>query len=349
MDNERDSGNSILLGEIHTRRRRNSFTDDYSVQKTNDDATECKYIAERKNYWDDPFIGKFVSHQVDSTPIRRDPEILRGYWARVTGIRSLIYKFVEKAGPSCQIINLGAGFDTTYWWLKKFTNLKFGTFVEFDFSSVTSKKIRFIRKPGNGILTELFSEGITESQHSDLFAGDYKLCGADLRQHDEFMSKLEKVKLNKGAPTLVIAECVLVYMNPEKSEGLLKCLSEYFSVVSFINYEQVCLNDTFGEVMINNLNQRGITLDGLSLCNSVEDQIGRFKKGGFEKVSLWKMSDVYSKYLPENERKRIESLEMLDESELLVQLLEHYCIVYASKCDSQLEKEFGVLSEISIS
>ncbi|CEF69464.1 Leucine carboxyl methyltransferase 1 [Strongyloides ratti] len=349
MDNERDSGNSYLLSEIHTRRRQNSFTDDYSVQKTNDDATECKYVAVKKKYWDDPYISKFVSHQVDSNLIRRDPEILRGYWARVTGIRSLICNFIKKAGPTCQIINLGAGFDTNYWWLKKFTELKFASFVEFDFSSVTSKKIRFIRKPGNNTLTELFSEKITECQHNDLYAGDYKLCGADLRQHDEFMGKLEKAKLNKDAPTLIIAECVLVYMKPEKSEELIRSLSEYFKVISFINYEQVCLNDNFGQVMIHNLNQRGITLDGLSSCNSIQDQVDRFKKNGFNEVSIWKMNEVYSKYLPEQERKAIESLEMLDENELLVQLLEHYCIVYSSKCDSQFEGNFKSLSEITIS
>uniref|UniRef100_A0A0K0DXU6 Leucine carboxyl methyltransferase 1 n=1 Tax=Strongyloides stercoralis TaxID=6248 RepID=A0A0K0DXU6_STRER len=333
MDNERDTGNSYLLNEIHTRRRQNSLTDDYSVQKTNDDATECKFVAVKKKYWDDPFISRFLSHQVDTNLIRKDPEILRGYWARVSGIRSLI----------C------AGFDTTYWWLKKFTNLKFESFVEFDFSSVTSKKIRFIRKPGNSILTELFNGEINECQHNDLFAGDYKLCGADLRQHDEFISKLEKAKLNKNAPTLIIAECVLVYMNPEKSEELLKSLSEYFKISSFINYEQVCLNDTFGQVMIQNLNQRGITLDGLSLCDTIQSQVDRFKRNGFDKVSIWKMNEVYSKHLPENKRKAIESLEMLDENELLVQLLEHYCIVYASKCDSEFENYFGNLSEILIS
>uniref|UniRef100_A0A0N4Z5C3 Leucine carboxyl methyltransferase 1 n=1 Tax=Parastrongyloides trichosuri TaxID=131310 RepID=A0A0N4Z5C3_PARTI len=345
MESERLSGDSLLLNEIHTRRRHSSISDDYSVQKTNDDATECKYIAVKKNYWEDPFISKFTTYQSENCATRRDPEISRGYWARVSGIRSLVCKFIEKAGPGCQIINLGAGFDTTYWWLKKFTNLQFSAYVEFDFSSVTSKKIRYIRKPGNQILAETFSEPIHETQHSDLFAGDYKLCGADLRQKEEFLTKLEKTQLKKDAPTLIISECVLVYMNPAKCNELLKCLTNYFDVVSLINYEQVCLNDNFGQVMVRNLQQRGIILDGLSVCNSVDDQLERFNNCGFKHVSLWKMSDVYSKYLPETERIRIEGLEMLDEKELLVQLLEHYCIIYASKCDGK----FLGLNELHIS
>jgi [phosphatase 2A protein]-leucine-carboxy methyltransferase len=61
------------------------------------------------------------------------------------------------AGPSTQIISLGAGFDTLYWRLKE-TGHKFYKFVEFDFSSVTSKKIRQIRRYRNVDLCSYFSK-----------------------------------------------------------------------------------------------------------------------------------------------------------------------------------------------
>lgn len=62
------------------------------------------------------------------------------------------------AGPSTQIINLGAGFDTLYWRLKD-SDQKFYKYVEMDFSSVTSKKIRQIRKPCKQIdLVSYFSQ-----------------------------------------------------------------------------------------------------------------------------------------------------------------------------------------------
>lgn len=54
----------------------------------------------------------------------------------------------------------------------------------------------------------------------------------------------------------------------------------------------------------------------------------RFKKNLWSGSNAWTMVEVYNS-LPEAERKRIESIEMLDEQELLTQLLEHYCISVA--------------------
>jgi hypothetical protein len=43
----------------------------------------------------------------------------------------------------------------------------------------------------------------------------------------------------------------------------------------------------------------------------------------------WTMNEVYSK-IPKKELERIETIELLDERELLQQLFEHYCIVVAA-------------------
>jgi len=51
---------------------------------------------------------------------------------------------------------LGAGFDTLYWRLKESGHI-FNKFVEFDFSSVTSKKIRLIQRSKNVNLSGYFS------------------------------------------------------------------------------------------------------------------------------------------------------------------------------------------------
>lgn len=45
MESEAVLGDGHLGAEIGIRRRSASVSDDYSVQKTNDDATECKYAA----------------------------------------------------------------------------------------------------------------------------------------------------------------------------------------------------------------------------------------------------------------------------------------------------------------
>uniref|UniRef100_A0A1I8BNB3 Leucine carboxyl methyltransferase 1 n=1 Tax=Meloidogyne hapla TaxID=6305 RepID=A0A1I8BNB3_MELHA len=311
MESEADFGNGLLSTEVGHRRRSTSVSDDYSVQKTNDDATECKFVAVQQRYYTDNFIGAFI-YCADH---HRDPEILRGYWARTAAITSLVSQFIKNSGPTAQIVSLGAGFDTLYWRLKE-SGQSFNKFVEFDFSSVTSKKIRQIQRSKNVNLCGYFSKPPVENQHSDLHCGDYHLIGADLRQIREFEQKLATAELDNSKPTLIIAECLFVYMDLEHSYNLIEELTKYFKTLALINYEQVNMNDNFSKVMLDNLNNRGIHLPGLAVCESLLTQ-----------------------------KQRIEKLEPLDERELLTQLLEHYCLIYAFK-DST--KNWGHLANLIV-
>uniref|UniRef100_A0A915BYA0 Leucine carboxyl methyltransferase 1 n=1 Tax=Parascaris univalens TaxID=6257 RepID=A0A915BYA0_PARUN len=329
MDQEADMGDGQLSAQIGFRRRSTSVSDDYSVQKTNDDATECKFAAVSLNYYKDDYLKRFVAACGDHR-FHRDPEISRGYWARVTAIRSIIDAFLQQVGPSCQIVNIGSGFDTLYWRLKE-ANARFYKFVDVDFSSVTAKKIHQIRKPGTPNLVAMFSEPPREAEHSDMHAGDYELIGADLRQPDELKGKLELASLDFGLPTLFIAECVLVYMGSLHSGRMLAKLATWFTTAVFVNYEQVNMKDSFGEVMEKNLQQRGIVLPGLTACANIESQKQRFLDSQWEHVDVWTMNEIYQKKLSQDEVKRIEAIELLDERELLTQLLHHYCIAIATK------------------
>uniref|UniRef100_A0A1I8ATA8 Leucine carboxyl methyltransferase 1 n=1 Tax=Steinernema glaseri TaxID=37863 RepID=A0A1I8ATA8_9BILA len=332
MEDEAKLDDGHLRASVGIRRRSTSVSEDYSVQKTNDDASECKYSAVKLKYWEDEFLNKFV-HSLTPSELFRDPEISRGYWARVSAITSIVKQFVEKVGSSAQIVNLGCGFDTLYWRLKK-EEKKFYVFVDVDFSSVTARKIKQIRKPGTPDLTAMFSEPISEDHHTDLHCGDYHLVGADIRQTKELHQKLMSTGIDFTQPTLFISECVLVYMTTAQSSFLLKELGTWFSTASFVNYEQVHMNDVFGKVMLDNLQKRGIGLLGLSACEDLDTQRTRFLSNGWTDASAWTMNDVYSK-LDAEEVKRIENLQMLDEVELLSQLLDHYCLVYATKDSSE--------------
>ncbi|KAM3728472.1 Leucine carboxyl methyltransferase [Dirofilaria immitis] len=333
MEPEAELGDGYLGTEIGIRRRSLSISDDYSVQKTNDDATECKYIASKLNYFKDAYIHRFI---LSSECNRRDPEISRGYWARIIAIKAIVDAFLKAFPEKCQIINLGAGFDTLYWRLKE-EGKQLYRYVEVDFSSVTAKKIRQIRRPGSPSLISMFSEEPKEVEHSDLHAGDYHLVGADLRQLNEFKEKLESCNLNYKTPTLFIAECVLVYMGTSQSDELLSASVGWFENAFFLNYEQVNISDTFGKVMVSNLYRRGIILPGLAACENLDTQKERFVGNGWKNVFAKTMWEIYGKEIPDMEVKRIEKLELLDEKILLSQLLEHYCFVIASKT-GQLEK-----------
>ncbi|KAB1263539.1 Leucine carboxyl methyltransferase 1 [Camelus dromedarius] len=215
----------------------------------------------------------------------------------------------------------------------------------------------------------------------------YCIMGADLRDIPELEEKLKKCNMNTQLPTLLIAECVLVYMTPEQSANLLKWAANSFETAMFINYEQVNMDDRFGQIMIENLRRRQCDLAGVETCKSLESQYRKsenkkeddrgqngllreessegssrlprarlelydstcsfpislhrtFQKerllsNGWETASAIDMMNLYSK-LPRAEVSRIESLEFLDEMELLEQLMQHYCLCWATKGGGEL-------------
>ncbi|XP_057604256.1 uncharacterized protein LOC130860296 isoform X1 [Hippopotamus amphibius kiboko] len=91
-----------------------SDTDDEGVRGTCEDASLCKRFAVSIGYWQDPYI----QHLVRLSKERKAPEINRGYFARVHGVSQLLKAFLRKTECNCQILNLGAGMDTTFWRLK---------------------------------------------------------------------------------------------------------------------------------------------------------------------------------------------------------------------------------------
>uniref|UniRef100_A0A8C9AD89 Leucine carboxyl methyltransferase 1 n=1 Tax=Prolemur simus TaxID=1328070 RepID=A0A8C9AD89_PROSS len=254
-----------------------SDADDEGVRGTCEDASLCKRFAVSIGYWHDPYIQHFVR----LTKERKAPEINRGYFARVYGVNQLMKAFLRKTECHCQILNLGAGMDTTFWRLKD-EDLLPTKYFEVDFPMIVSRK-------------------------------------------------LHNIKL----PTLLVAECVLVYMTPEQSANLLKWAANSFETAMLINYEQVNMGDRFGQIMIENLRRRQCDLAGVETCKSLESQKERLLSTGWETASAVDMMELYSR-LPRAEVTRIESLEFLDEMELLEQLMQHYCLCWATKGGSEL-------------
>jgi hypothetical protein len=77
--------------------------------------------------------------------------------------------------------------------------------------------------------------------------------------------------------------------------------------------------DTFSKVMLDNLNNRGILLPGLSTCKSLQTQkqrqilfntiksqlyLLRFTAAGYATVQAWTINEIYSAILPAEEVKR---------------------------------------------
>ncbi|XP_036983319.2 leucine carboxyl methyltransferase 1 isoform X2 [Artibeus jamaicensis] len=310
-------------------------TDDEGVRGTCEDASICKRFAVSIGYWDDPYI----QHLVRLSKERKAPEINRGYFARVHGISQLTKAFLRKTECHCQIINLGAGMDTTFWILKD-QDLLPSKYFEVDFPVIVTRKLHSIKfKP-------LLSKPILESHSEDTFQIDghmldskrYAIIGADLRDLSDLEEKLKKCNMNTQLPTLLITECVLVYMTPEQSANLIKWAANSFGTAMFINYEQVNMDDRFGQIMIEHLRRRQCDLAGVETCKSLESQKERLLSNGWETASAVNMMELYSR-LPRTEVSRIEALEFLDEMELLEQLMKHYCLCWATRGGSELGLE----------
>lgn len=301
------------------------MTDEDPVIQTNMDAAVSKRDAVSKGYWTDPYIQYFVKASE-----RKAPEISRGYYARVHGVKVLLDKFLKLSGPNCQIVNLGAGFDTLFWRLMD-EKAQFKNLVEVDLPAVTTRKCYYIRlrKPLlKGIVTE---DDDVKVNSSDLHAGLYHLVGCDLRELDVFEAKVvHESGLDVNLPTMFIAECVLVYMSCDESSALLSWITRNFPNAVLLSYDPVNMEDKFAEVMVENLKRRNCLLAGLQACTSLKAQEERIRSTGWETCKVLTMSQVYHS-IPAAELHRVEKLEMLDEQELLEQLLSHYCLCVAYK------------------
>jgi len=302
------------------------MSSDDGVIGTNDDAASCKRYAVEKGYWHDPFISQLVQKNSSS---RKAPEISRGYYARVTGIKILVENFLRVTSGNCQIVNLGAGFDTLFWRLHE-GNIAPKCFVEVDYEQVTTRKCHQIKS--KSVLLNALSAEDSEivMNKSEIHSGCYHLVSANLTNVGTLEAKLTSCGLDKSLPTLFIAECVLVYNETEITNKIIKYIADSFPTTFFVNYEQVNMTDGFGEVMMQNLKARDCLLRGVSACISVETQLNRFLTNGWTGGDCLDMKTLY-RCLPQQDLQRIERIEMLDERELLDQLLYHYCIAWAYK------------------
>ncbi|KAK6962977.1 leucine carboxyl methyltransferase 1 [Biomphalaria glabrata] len=299
-------------------------TDD-GVMGTNDDAASCKRYAVDKGYWSDPFI----SSMVPKSSTKKAPEISRGYYARVISTQLLVEKFLRLTQCNSQVVNLGAGFDTLFWKLHQ-AGLVPKSFVEIDFEQVTTRKCHFIKSKQQLLQALSGEDSDIMMNKAELHSANYHLVSANLRNIGALESKLSASGIDRALPTLFLSECVLVYIEVDTTEKLIKWIADSFPTSFFINYEQVNMTDAFGQVMIENLKARDCVLSGVSACSSLTTQMNRFLNNGWTGGDALDMSVVY-RYIPQEDVHRMERLELLDERELLDQLLRHYCLVWAYK------------------
>ena len=81
-------------------------------------------------------------------------------------------------------------------------------------------------------------------------ASNYKLLAQDVRKTEEMTNKLiNDFQVDPKRPTLLLTECLLIYLKPEDSVNILKWAGNFFKespILSIMNYEMIEPFDSFG-------------------------------------------------------------------------------------------------------
>ena len=170
---------------------------------------------------------------------------------------------------------------------------------------------------------------VQDSGGCNLIGKSYRLVTSDLRDISAVETALLSAGCDFSLPTLLLSECVLIYLEPEESCGIIAWAARAFSRSMFVTYEQIRPHDAFGQMMMRNLEERGYKLRGLNAFPDLNSQIARYTELGYQACTSIDMNDVYYRLLPRAEVARIERLEIFDELEEWHLMSAHYSITVA--------------------
>ena len=340
-------------------------TDD-RTQFTASDAMVCKHSAALKGYFEDNLVASFLNIDVPIPPTnfaqrRKPPIINRGYFARVHSINTTIQKFFAAADAGTmerrQIICLGSGYDTLSLRLLRGKDEHLHIY-EVDFEKVIRKKvgiclndpvIRELLIPSVENSKDVFREeknersnssansriGVSALSMNDL-TGNYSFnnlhfLSGDLRNSGHIIELLLQASLDPTAPTLILTECVMVYIEKSPCMCLCKALSEMLSEATWVTYDMISPTDIFGRTMLRNLTAARFNIPGFIDFPTLQSQSERFLECGWDSARSETMLSVYDNHVSLEEKHRISRLEIFDEIEEWQMLMSHYSLTIAVK------------------
>lgn len=337
---------------------------DQRTQFTAGDAMICKFSAAAKGYFKDDLASSFINFDLSNPgapplQLKKPPIINRGYFARVHSVNHTIQNFLAAADAGLprkkQVISLGSGFDTLSLQLLQNKDENLHLF-EVDFENIIRRKvatclndqvIRQLLIPING---DNLDTSQSERDHTSVdrqrpasnskgvvngpaalqysFRNIHFLCG-DLRDAKRVISSLLDAGLDVTAPTLILTECVMVYLEKNDAEILCQEFSSLLSDAAWVTYDMISPHDVFGRTMLRNLTAGRFHVPGFVDFPTLETQIERFLNTGWSNARCINMLSVYDNYISIEERRRIARLEIFDEIEEWQMLMSHYSLTIA--------------------
>lgn len=309
---------------------------DAAVQGTHIDAAVAKTTCAAFGYIHDPWVHHFAH-----SPNQPNPLFNRGYWARVRGVQLEVANFMQRAkelapDKSVQIVNLGSGLDTMYWWLKhekiegRLAEMNV-TYFEMDFPEIIQKKTRIVQR--NNLLPDASVAVNAIHGTQEIRTPDCRYVAGDLRMIQEVKASLEAAGFDSTQHTCFVCECVLIYMQSLSGNSIIEWTAQAVTSPDVLNslvlYEQTNAHTAFGKMMIKNLNQRGCPLLSIHDFPDMKSQEKRYLDRGWKYTVVQDMNSIYNG-LPEEERNRIHRIELLDELEELWLIQSHYLLLVAS-------------------
>ncbi|XP_029314257.1 tRNA wybutosine-synthesizing protein 4 [Cottoperca gobio] len=300
---------------------------DTAVQGTNDSSVVSKVSAAARGYFQDVFLQHFVCKVA-----RRAPLINRGYYVRWRAVDHCVRRFlhITEDCPKRQILSLGAGFDAAYFRLHADEALDRTVVFEVDFPNVTRRKAALIHC--NATLRGMLDPHLpSPAGAAYVSSGRYHLLGVDVREESQLEEALGAAGLDWAAPTLILSEVVLTYMETRWSDAVISWAAKLLPQSLFVLYEQMHPHDPFGRIMQDHFLKLNSTLRALRQYPDTAAQRRRFLSKGWEQCVCLDINDFYLGLVPEDERRRVESLEPFDEYEEWHQKCSHYFILSASR------------------
>ena len=312
-----------------------------AVQGTNDAACRSKVSMESLGYLVPFYKAPFSHHFVARLDKSRASLINRGYALRVMIIRETLKKLMEKE-DSWQIVSLGAGFDTTFFWMADNVVIKGElNYVELDLPEVIEQKMAIIEQ------SDLLSSLLNKNPNYKLYS-----LPLDLRNINDHL--LEDI-IKPNLPTIFISECVLSYLDANEADNVLNWAASsslFGNQRHLLLYEQLLATDDlfdskalpifdkFTETMLAHFESLKCPLKSSHPYSTIHLQRNRFRRLGWNPC-IQSLDEACNNILTPDMRYMIDGNiinDQFDEEEEMAVKKAHYFLCTARPIGSELNK-----------